>query len=123
MPTESLEAIINHAFLKGSGRVGRTTTKSEERKAILAVEAHIRHVHTPYEELLRKGMKRRKAREAVWEKVRAIRGTWQGVQDQERTEVPAHDLEMESEFEFECEAEDEDGDTVSEISCISIVSV
>lgn len=119
MPAESLEEIIKHAFLKGSGRVGRTTTKSEERKAILAVEAHIRHVHTPYEEFLRKGMKRQKAREAVWEKVRAIRDTWQGVQDQERTEVPAHDLEVES----ECEVEDEDGDTVSEISCNSIVSV
>lgn len=78
MPAESLETILDHAFLKGSGRVGRTGMKSDERKADLAVEAHIRHMHTPYEELINAGIDRREAREAVWETVKAIKMAWEG---------------------------------------------
>lgn len=78
MPVESLEVVLDHAFMKGSGRVGRTSTKTDERKAILAVEAHIRHVHTPYEELLDSGMDRKEARDAVGGTVRAIRMAWEG---------------------------------------------
>lgn len=78
MPVDSLEIILDHAFLKGSGRVGRTATKTDERKAILAVEAHIRHTHTPYEELMDAGMERKKAREVVWETVQAIKTAWEG---------------------------------------------
>lgn len=78
MPVESLEVVLDHAFLKGSGRVGRTSTKTDERKAVLAVEAHIRHVHTPYEELLESGMDRKEARDAVGGTVRAIRFAWEG---------------------------------------------
>lgn len=78
MPADSLETIINHAFLKGSGRVGRTGMKSDEHKADLAVEAHIRHIHTPYEEFLNAGADRREAREAVWETVKAIKMAWEG---------------------------------------------
>lgn len=82
MPVESLEMILNHAFLKHSGRVGRTSMKSDERKAILAVEAHIRHLHTPYEALLRAGMTRHHAREAVWDTVQAIKAAWEGGESQ-----------------------------------------
>lgn len=82
MPVESLEVILDHAFLKGSGRVGRTSTKTDERKAILAVEAHIRHMHTPYEELLQAGMDRAEAREAVWGTVKAIKTAWEGGGDE-----------------------------------------
>ncbi|KAE8373114.1 hypothetical protein BDV26DRAFT_75270 [Aspergillus bertholletiae] len=78
MPVESLEAVLNHAFLKGSGRVGRTATKSDERKADLAVEAHIRHTHTPYESMLRTGTDREEARNAVWGLVKAIKAAWEG---------------------------------------------
>lgn len=74
--------ILNHAFLKHSGRVGRTSMKSDERKAILAVEAHIRHLHTPYEALLRAGMTRHHAREAVWDTVQAIKAAWEGGESQ-----------------------------------------
>jgi len=52
--------------------------KSDERKADLAVEAHIRHMHTPYEELINAGIDRREAREAVWETVKAIKMAWEG---------------------------------------------
>lgn len=78
MPVESLEMILAHAFLKGSGRVGRTSMKSDEQKAILAVEAHIRHLHTPYESLLDTGMPRKQAREAVWDTVQGIKAAWEG---------------------------------------------
>lgn len=78
MPDESLEVVLDHAFLKGSGRVGRTSTKTDERKAVLAVEAHIRHMHTSYEELLESGMERKDAREAVWGTVRAVKMAWEG---------------------------------------------
>ncbi|KAL2853340.1 hypothetical protein BJY01DRAFT_244128 [Aspergillus pseudoustus] len=78
MPVEDLETVLEHAFLKGSGRVGRTSTTSDEHKAVLAVEAHIRHKHTPYESLLREGTKREEARKAVWDTVQSIRATWEG---------------------------------------------
>lgn len=79
MPKETLEIVLGHAFLKGSGRVGRTAMVSDEKKVLLAVEAHIRHVHTPYERLLEEGVGRREAREKVWGTVRAVEQTWQGV--------------------------------------------
>ncbi|KAL4818703.1 hypothetical protein BDW67DRAFT_11616 [Aspergillus spinulosporus] len=78
MPAQSLNTILQHAFLKGSGRVGRTTTTPEKEKVILAVEAHIRHVHTPYEALLRSGMPRPEARNKVREQVQTILAAWIG---------------------------------------------
>lgn len=85
MPDGSLEVVLNHAFLKGSGRVGRTSTTTEERKALLAVEAHIRHTHTPYEKFLDAGMDRKAAREAVWPAVQTIKKAWDG--SEEHTEL------------------------------------
>ncbi|KAJ9329405.1 hypothetical protein DTO027B5_8439 [Paecilomyces variotii] len=78
MPPSSLERILEHAFLKGSGRVGRSTKRSDERKAELAVEAHIRHLHTPYEELLDEGMQRDQARDRVWDAVQEVKAAWGG---------------------------------------------
>ncbi|KAJ6121165.1 hypothetical protein N7523_005445 [Penicillium sp. IBT 18751x] len=88
MPEESLEIILNHSFLKGSGRVGRTATTTDDRKATLAVDAHIRHTHTPYEELLSGGVDRDKARETVWPTVQTIRNTWQGKHDNLKSHIP-----------------------------------
>ncbi|KAL4944447.1 hypothetical protein BDV06DRAFT_233279 [Aspergillus oleicola] len=78
MPNDQLESILHHAYLKGSGRVGRTSTTSDRHKAVLAVEAHIRHTHTPYEALLKEGKDREAARKAVWPAVQAIRAAWMG---------------------------------------------
>lgn len=78
MPAASLETVLEHAFLKGSGRVGRTSRTTEERKAILAVEAHIRHTQTPYEKLLETGTERHEARKAVWGTVKGIKKAWAG---------------------------------------------
>ncbi|OQD82227.1 hypothetical protein PENANT_c022G00699 [Penicillium antarcticum] len=78
MPEASLEIILDHAFLKGSGRVGRTARISDEHRIHLAVEAHIRHVRTDYDKLLDEGLERHEARKRVWDEVQAIERAWQG---------------------------------------------
>jgi hypothetical protein len=78
MPKDTLKVVLEHAFLKGSGRVGRTAMISDEKKVLLAVEAHIRHVHTPYEKLLDDGVCRKQAREKVWKTIQAVERAWQG---------------------------------------------
>ncbi|KAF7164276.1 hypothetical protein CNMCM5623_008916 [Aspergillus felis] len=88
MPAESLETILDHAFLKRSGRVGRTTRKTDEQKANLAVEAHIRHTHTPYESLLDAGKARDEARKAVWNMVQAVKTAWEGGNAQPTDSLP-----------------------------------
>ncbi|KAJ5226480.1 hypothetical protein N7468_007705 [Penicillium chermesinum] len=55
MPNDTVNVILGHAFLKGSGRVGRTSTCSDRHKVHLAVEAHIRHRLTAYDALLASG--------------------------------------------------------------------
>lgn len=100
MPVDTLEKVLNHAYLKGSGRVGRSTTMSDERKMVLAVEAHIRHTHTPYEALLDKGLNRREARNAVWDTVRDIRNAWEGSNEQD-TEPSDDDLALDTNSEVD----------------------
>ncbi|PGH30118.1 hypothetical protein GX50_07095 [[Emmonsia] crescens] len=79
MPADTLETVLGHAFLKGSRRVGRSgKVESEEVKVGLAVDAHIRHVHTDYERLLEGGVERGEARERVWGTVRRVRALWEG---------------------------------------------
>lgn len=87
MPADELELVVKHAFLKGSGRVGRDNTITDKRKASLAVEAHIRHRHTPYEALLKSGVERQEARKQVEETAKAIKRTWRGVKEQETADV------------------------------------
>ncbi|KAI9701284.1 MAG: hypothetical protein M1836_001954 [Candelina mexicana] len=57
VPLESAELILSHGYLKGSGRVGRTSTLDDEEKMKLATAAHIRHKLTDYESLLRERRK------------------------------------------------------------------
>ncbi|KAK2751101.1 hypothetical protein FQN57_000176 [Myotisia sp. PD_48] len=77
MPEPDINAVLNHAFLKGSGRVGRSgTVGSDENKVRLAVEAHIRHVHTDYDRLIKLGLSREEAREDIWEDVKKIKKSW-----------------------------------------------
>ncbi|CAG8108335.1 unnamed protein product [Penicillium salamii] len=87
MPAETLQIILEHAFLKGSGRVGRTGRISDEKKVLLAVEAHIRHVHTPYETLLEGGVGRMKAREMVRGSILAVERAWQGLLEEKEVIV------------------------------------
>ena len=65
---------------RGSGRVGRTAAGRElDPKAItLAVIAHIRHVHTNYDSLLMRGVRRRDAREQIRGTLDKVLGRWRG---------------------------------------------
>lgn len=83
IPARCLDGILKHAFLKGSGRVGRTATRPDKVKATLAVEAHIRHKHTAYERLLEDGVERERAREDVWGLVKEMRDEWAGEKEEE----------------------------------------
>ena len=79
IPPRCLGKILQHAFLKGSGRVGRISTRTDREKATLAVEAHIRHEHTEYERLFEEeGMEREGARKNVWGEVKRVRDEWAG---------------------------------------------
>lgn len=78
MPWHVLDSIVEHAFQEGSGRVGCDETLSDSEKAQLAVEAHIRHNHTPYEAMLERGLDRELARRRVRETVQRIRKAWEG---------------------------------------------
>jgi hypothetical protein len=71
--------IAEHACRKYSGRVGRTAAaKAMSPEAIrLAVIAHIRHVHTNYDELLGRLGDRESARLEVIDQVAAVLDRWQ----------------------------------------------
>ena len=70
--------IAEHACLKCSGRIGRTTAAKEldEPAVRLAVIAHIRHAETLYDELLATGYDRQDARTEVDEAVGHILSKW-----------------------------------------------
>jgi len=53
IPDNDLNQIIKTAFQKGQGKVGTANELSLIRRAQLAVIAHIRHVYTDYDKLLR----------------------------------------------------------------------
>ncbi|OJD19575.1 hypothetical protein AJ78_00432 [Emergomyces pasteurianus Ep9510] len=90
MPVDTLETVLGHAFLKGSRRVGRSgKVEREEVKVGLAVDAHIRHVHTDYEKLLEDGVERADARERVWGTVKKVRALWEGKKEDVEAEAEA----------------------------------
>lgn len=70
--------IAEHACRKYSGRVGRTASaKSFDEKMIdLAVQAHVRHVHTKYDEYLMIGFDRDSARVAIRNDVAEVLAAW-----------------------------------------------
>jgi hypothetical protein len=71
--------IAEHACLKYSGRVGRSAAaKALSPEAIrLAVVAHIRHVHTNYDELLGRHGDRERARWEIQDQVATVVQQWQ----------------------------------------------
>jgi len=70
--------VAKHACQKYSGRVGRSTASKEyDPEAItLAVQAHIRHEYTNYDELLMKGWERFEARQMVRGDMAKILDQW-----------------------------------------------
>ena len=77
-PEPEAIAIAEHACLKHSGRVGRTAdAKRFDPEAIaLAVRAHVRHVHTDYDQLLGAGWERHEARDRVLPQVDRLLERW-----------------------------------------------
>ena len=78
-PIEEQRAIAEHACQKYSGRVGRSAAAKElQASAVdLAVRAHVRHVHTRYDELLASGLAREEARARVAAPVAKCLDAWQ----------------------------------------------
>ena len=77
-PRGERQAIAEHACQKYSGRVGRSAaaTQFDETAIHLAVRAHVRHCHTPYDELLARAMDRGDARATVAAAVDGVLGRW-----------------------------------------------
>jgi hypothetical protein len=80
-PVEEQRAIAEHACQKYSGRIGRSAAAKElQPNAIaLAVQAHVRHEHTRYDELLANGRARDEARALVATTVAKVIAPWQPV--------------------------------------------
>ena len=78
-PAGTEHEVAEHACLRCSGRVGRSSrAKALDEAAVrLAVVAHIRHVQTPYDDLLAKGQDRPEARRLVTDQVRSVLDRWQ----------------------------------------------
>jgi hypothetical protein len=77
---EGRETVIaEHACLKYSGRVGRSAAAKEldEEAVRLAVNAHIRHAESSYDELLASGMDKVDARREVWNVVEQVTAEWE----------------------------------------------
>jgi hypothetical protein len=70
--------IAEHACVKYSGRVGRSAAaKALAAEPVeLAVQAHVRHEHTSYDDLLGAGLERWEAREIVQPEVHRVLNRW-----------------------------------------------
>jgi hypothetical protein len=77
-PPDEAGSIARHACQKHSGRVGRSRAAKElDPKAVeLAVRAHIRHVHTRYDELLATGLTPADVRPMIRGDVDAVVDRW-----------------------------------------------
>lgn len=78
IPSKALQNVLKIALEKGKGKVGRTGKLDIQRKAHLAVWAHIRHCETDYDALLRNGVAREEARQQVEAKIKEVRKAWGG---------------------------------------------
>ncbi|MBL1106212.1 DUF2293 domain-containing protein [Streptomyces sp. 5-8] len=78
-PAERARAIAAHASVRGSGRVGRSAAGRAltEGAVISAVVAAVRHVDTPYDQLLMSGVSRYEARRRITPAVESVLRTWQ----------------------------------------------
>lgn len=77
-PPAEAAAVAEHACVVGSDRIGRTeAAKQLEAEAVeLAVRAHVRHAHTPYDEMLARGMDRGDARSRIHDRVERVLASW-----------------------------------------------
>lgn len=78
IPADALRNVAKMATQKGKGKVGRVGKLDAQRKARLAVWAHVRHCETDYDALLRMGVAREDARQQVEAKIKEIYNAWGG---------------------------------------------
>ncbi|MFB7505822.1 DUF2293 domain-containing protein [Streptomyces broussonetiae] len=79
-PAERARAVAAHASVRGSGRVGRSAAGRAltEGAVTSAVVAAVRHVDTPYDELLMNGVPRYEARRRIAPAVEGVLRAWHG---------------------------------------------
>lgn len=79
-PEGERTAIARHACARHSGRIGRSASARQLEPAAveLAVAAHVRHEHTPYDELLAGRWDRPKARARVADEAERVLEEWRG---------------------------------------------
>jgi hypothetical protein len=77
-PVDRAAAIARHAGTRGSGRLGRSAAGRalDEQAVTLAVVASVRHVDTPYDELLMTGVPRETARDRVRADIDRVLDSW-----------------------------------------------
>lgn len=77
-PPEEAQRIAARNAARGSGRVGRSAAGRalDDNALALAVRAWVRHQHTPYDELLMRGMERFAARGEIREDVESVLDRW-----------------------------------------------
>ncbi|MGR6969770.1 DUF2293 domain-containing protein [Streptomyces cynarae] len=77
-PAERARAIAGHASVRGSGRVGRSAAgRALSQEAVTAaVRASVRHLETPYDQLLMDGVARPEARRRIAGRVEAVLREW-----------------------------------------------
>ncbi|MBT3191246.1 MAG: DUF2293 domain-containing protein [Verrucomicrobia bacterium] len=82
-PAGEAREIASHTARRGRGRVGRSAAGRElQTEAVrLAVVAHIRHAHTPYDELLMRGVERDAARRSIASEIKGVVATWRAGPD------------------------------------------
>ena len=123
IPPGAAEAVLKHGYLKGSGRVGRSSTMSDSKKMIMAVTAHARHKHTPYDALLRekgRGQARRfEARAQIRGQLLQVLRNW-GMVGQLRSLEPDTDLDSGNDSSKDSSY---DSDNILENSCVDIISI
>jgi hypothetical protein len=78
IPKAEVPQILKQSLKKHSRRVGRAGAVALDDRVKLAVRAHIRHMHTDYDQLLEQGASREAAREKVWERLNEVARQWGG---------------------------------------------
>lgn len=81
-PAERAEGIAAHASVRGSGRVGRSAAGRalSEGAVFSAVVASVRHLDTPYDQLLMSGVPRHEARRRIAAAVERVLGGWRATE-------------------------------------------
>jgi hypothetical protein len=78
-PTSEAREIGAHACEKHSGRVGRTAAAKEleDEMVRLAVVAHVRHLHTSYDQIIARTRDKRGSRDRIRHDVAAVLRQWE----------------------------------------------